>query len=73
MLENLTGTVENITFFNEENGFTVMEITAADGEAVTVVGTFPRMVEGEEVLLSGEWGLHPSFGRQFKASLVERT
>lgn len=51
MLENLTGTVEDITFFNEENGFTVMEITAADGEAVTVVGTFPRMVEGEEVLL----------------------
>lgn len=73
MLENLTGTVEDITFFNEENGFTVMEITAADGEAVTVVGTFPRMVEGEEVLLSGEWGIHPSFGRQFKASLVERT
>lgn len=31
------------------------------------------MVEGEEVLLSGEWGIHPSFGRQFKASLVERT
>ena len=73
MLENLTGTVEDITFFNEENGFTVMEITAADGETVTVVGTFPRMVEGEEVLLSGEWGIHPSFGRQFKASLVERT
>lgn len=73
MLENLTGTVEEITFFNEENGFTVMEILTSDGEAVTVVGSFPRMVEGEEVLLTGEWAVHPSFGRQFKASLVERT
>lgn len=72
-LENLTGTVEEITFFNEENGFTVMEITASDGEAVTVVGSFPQMAEGEEVLLSGEWNVHPSFGRQFKASLVQRT
>lgn len=72
-LENLTGTIEEITFFNEENGFTVMEISASDGEAVTVVGSFPQMTEGEEVLLSGEWAVHPSFGRQFKASLVERT
>lgn len=73
MLENLTGTVEEITYFNEENGFTVMEIIASDGEAVTVVGEFPQMAEGEELLLSGEWAVHPSFGRQFKARLVERT
>lgn len=73
MLENLTGTVEEITFFNEDNGFTVMEITASDGEAVTVVGSFPKLAEGEEVLLSGEWNIHPSFGRQFKANLVQRT
>lgn len=72
-LENLTGTVQEITFNNEENGFTVMDIVTDEGEYVTVVGNFPQIVEGEGVLLRGEWVIHPSFGRQFKASLVEQT
>lgn len=72
-LENLTGTVQEITFNNEENGFTVMEIVTDEGEYVTVVGNFPQIVVGEGVLLRGEWVIHPSFGRQFKASLVEQT
>lgn len=70
-LENLKGTVEEITFFNEENGFTVMVISS-NQEAVTVVGEFPRLVEGEEVALQGEWTVHPTFGRQFKAVFVEQ-
>lgn len=72
-LENLTGTVQEITFNNEENGFTVMDIVTDEGEYVTVVGNFPQIVVGEGVLLRGEWVIHPSFGRQFKATLVEQT
>lgn len=71
-LENLKGTVEEITFYNEDNGFTVMVISA-NQEPVTVVGEFPRLVEGEEVALKGEWAIHPTFGRQFKASYAEQT
>ncbi len=72
-LEKLTGTVQEITFNNPENGFTVMDIVTDEGEYITVVGNFPEIVAGEGVLLQGEWVVHPSFGRQFKASLIEQT
>lgn len=71
-LETLTGVIEDITFFNEENGYTVMVISS-DGEPLTVVGNFPKLVEGEEVRLEGEWVNHSTFGKQFKANLLEQT
>lgn len=72
VLENLIGTIEEITYFNSENGYTVMEISSA-GESVTVVGSFPQLAEGVEVKLMGEWVNHPTYGNQFKASLIEQT
>ena len=71
-LENLTGTIEEITYFNEENGYTVMVISS-EGEPLTVVGSFPQLAEGVEVRLLGEWVNHSTYGNQFKASLVEQT
>lgn len=71
-LENLTGTVEEITYFNSENGYTVMDISS-NGDVITVVGNFPQLFEGEEVKLLGEWVNHSTYGNQFKASLVEQT
>ena len=71
-LETLTGVIEDITFFNEENGYTVMVISA-ENEPLTVVGNFPKLVEGEEVRLEGEWVNHSTFGKQFKANLIEQT
>ena len=38
-----------------------------------VVKLFPKLVEGEEVRLVGEWVNHSTYGKQFKASLVEQT
>lgn len=72
VLENLIGTIEEITYFNSENGYTVM-VVSSDGEPVTVVGSFPELAEGVEVRLMGEWVNHSTYGNQFKASLVEQT
>lgn len=69
--ERLAGTVEYITFHNEQNGFTVLELSTED-ELITVVGTFPMVSVGEELLLVGKYDTHPSFGRQFKAEMCER-
>ncbi len=69
--ERLSGTVEYITFHNEQNGFTVLELSNED-ELITVVGTFPMVSVGEELLLVGKYDTHPSFGRQFKAEMCER-
>ncbi len=70
--ENLTGVIEGVTFFNEDNGYTVMDISV-NNEILTVVGNFPKLVQGEKITVEGEWVNHPTFGAQFKASLVERT
>ena len=73
VLDNLQGTVENIVFASEESGFCVFEVATADEELVTVVGTIPSISVGEEVVLTGSYGTHPTYGHQFKAELCERT
>lgn len=70
-VEKLCGVVEHISFRNEENGFTVIELSS-DNELVTVVGVLPETEVGETLRLSGRWDFHKSFGRQFKAELCER-
>lgn len=71
-LENLTGTIESITYCNDSNGFAVIEVDTSD-EFVTVVGVLGNVVVGEEAVFQGEWAMHPSFGRQFKAVRLQRT
>ncbi len=69
--ERLNGTVEDIRFRNEQNGYTVLEI-GCDDELVTAVGVFSNISVGETVRLSGAWVYHPTFGRQFKVEAFER-
>ena len=72
--EKLIGVIEDITFRNEDNGFTVMVISSkGEDEPITVVGEFPPVAEGQEVALTGEWAFHQTFGRQFKAAGIELT
>lgn len=71
-LESIKGTVEEITFYNQDNGYTVMEISCGN-EAVTVVGNFSQLAVGSQIEASGEWTVHPSYGRQFKADSLTET
>lgn len=67
----LEGTVERITFRNEENGYTVLRLAPDDGSGaapVAVVGRFPAVSVGERLRLWGEWVHHPQYGRQFAAA-----
>ena len=68
----LEGTVENIVFQNEENGYTVLSLVTEEGEAVTVVGCIPFAAAGEHLAIVGVWVEHPSYGTQFTAESVER-
>ena len=61
----LSGTVEDIKFRNETNGYTVLEIGCED-ELVTAVGIFTDIFVGESLELTGSWTNHATFGRQFK-------
>ncbi len=67
----LTGTVEYIKFHNENNQYTIMEISTEE-ELVTVVGVFPYVSSGEDLKIYGNWVNHANFGLQFKAESFER-
>ena len=65
--------VEEIIYRKEETGYTIIDVASEDGELITVVGVLPDISAGEEVHFVGTWEQHPTFGRQFKAEVVERT
>ncbi len=71
-LQELSGTVENVLFSNEENGYTVLRLKDENDEQQTVVGCFPGISAGESILATGSWVTHPSYGKQFKAELIQR-
>lgn len=71
-LLELTGTVEEIVFSNENNGYKILELKAGE-ELITVVGILPWVGCGEELRAIGTWVHHPSFGQQFKAEAFERS
>ena len=72
MPDILRGTIERITFHNEENGYTVAQLQP-DGAAYTVavIGAMLGINVGESVELRGVWTSHPQYGRQFKADTVK--
>lgn len=67
-LQVLTGSVDRVTYHNEENGYSVLRLNVAGNpEAVTVTGNFSAVTPGEHLRLSGWWTRHQQYGEQFKA------
>ncbi len=69
-MTSIEGTVLEITFRNDENGWTVLDLDF-NGELTTAVGCMPHIHEGEFVRLFGAWTEHRIYGRQFAATAVE--
>lgn len=65
-LTALEGSLEALTFRNEESGFTIARLRTFDNEHVSVLGTFVNPVPGETLQLSGRWETHPQYGPQFR-------
>jgi len=88
-MDSLSGSVERITFYNPENGYTVLRLrpdsqsgsshrftnrSALSAEGLaTVVGNLPELSPGEHLSLQGQWDNHPKHGPQFKAEVCEQT
>ena len=73
MTDQLQGAVERITYYNEENGYSVIRLNVEGAsELVTVVGNLPEVQPGESLRLEGCWTKHPQYGRQFKAEWCEQ-
>lgn len=67
----IEGTVENVLFRNESNGYIVLEIDSK-GELITVVGTLGDIDDGEHLSLVGKYVTHSKFGVQFQAEYCDR-
>ena len=70
-LLEVTGSVEQIIFKNESNGYTVLSLATED-DIITAVGIMPLAGVGEELRLVGRFKEHPSFGQQFSVEAYER-
>lgn len=70
--DELNGTVDEIIFSNEMNGYTVLSLYAENGNTVNVVGCLPFAAPGERIRLKGTWISHPTYGSQFRAEFAER-
>ena len=51
-MDRIEGYIEHIIFRNEENGYTVLNLSMRD-EEVTVLGTAPSVNEGEYMRAEG--------------------
>jgi exodeoxyribonuclease V alpha subunit len=71
-LENITGTVERITFHAEDSGFCVLRVNVkGQRDLVTVTGALPSIHAGECIDASGIWSTHGQYGLQFKANTLQ--
>ena len=71
-LLEISGTVDEIIFTNEENGYTVLRLETDGGDAVTVTGCLPFAAPGELLSVAGAWVSHASYGQQFQAEYADR-
>ena len=69
----LCGVINSVVFHNEDNGYAVLRLTDEDGMSVVAVGCVPFAGIGEYIEAFGDWGTHPTYGRQFKISSFKRT
>ena len=71
-LLEMTGTVEQVIYKNEKNGYAVVEINNGE-ELITAVGNLPFVGAGEELHVLGNWTTNQSYGEQFRVEAFERS
>ncbi|MDR0896456.1 MAG: ATP-dependent RecD-like DNA helicase, partial [Oscillospiraceae bacterium] len=71
IMEKVEALVTEVSFRNDENGFTVLQIRLDDGRRVAAVGVLPELASGERVALSGDWMEHPQYGTQLRTNFCE--
>ena len=71
-LQKLEGSVENVIYTNEDNGYTICDMAIADDEMITVVGIMPMIGVGDHLCVYGKWVHNQKFGKQFSVEQYER-
>ena len=69
-MEQIEGQVEDIIYENEDNGYTVFEVSG-NGVITVVCGIVGELHAGESVICRGRYENHATYGRQFHAQECE--
>lgn len=64
-MEKFEGTVVDIIFSNDSNGYTVARLKTEDYNEI-ITGIMPGIASGENIEVFGEWNIHENYGRQFQ-------
>lgn len=70
-METIKGIIDHFLYRNEQNGYTVMEVTAEEDDYICV-GTFAGIDEGEMVEVTGDYVIHPQYGPQIKIETIKK-
>lgn len=79
-MDRLTGSVERVTYYNPENGYSVIRLKPDQRRAlganrdglVTATGNLPELSAGEHIRIEGRWSQHPKHGLQFQVETCEQ-
>lgn len=69
-MATVSGYVERIKYRNEENGYSILDVSA-DGLDYVLVGTFPYISEGDFIEATGREVEHPIYGEQIQVESYE--
>ncbi len=67
----LKGTVQDIIYKNETNGYTIASFDMESAET-TIVGYLPFVQKGDSLKVIGKFVVHPDYGDQFKVETFEK-
>ncbi|WP_130805938.1 ATP-dependent RecD-like DNA helicase [Senegalia massiliensis] len=67
---SIKGSVEEIIFKNDSNGY-IVAILETEDDIITIVGYIPILNIGETIKVEGNWEHHKTFGQQLKVENYE--
>ena len=68
--ETINGFVEKVVYRNNENGYTVVNISV-EGDDVVCTGYFSDITEGDQIIAEGSFVEHKQYGIQFTVASYE--
>ena len=66
----IRGTVTNIVYRNEDNGYNIIVVETSDSD-ITCVGTMPFFDEGDNVEVIGDLIYHDKYGEQINVESIK--
>ena len=72
-MSKFEGTVEEIIFRNEQNGWTVAAVRLDGSGRTSAVGVMPFLAAGEHAIFDGELVEHREYGEQIRVQSYETT